>query len=339
VTNGLVFTWAYAKSKNQLPNGTECRVAPHGLAFWNEDEVMQLRGGFFDAPEAGPRISEAVRKSGAFMMEAVITPQQTNKGREVEPIVMLGDSKDDANFIIGQRGFQLCVGWRVRAKSDKSKVAWQDVANIAPGGAHHLLVICEKDSATLYLDGRPKDLSGEIKAGLPGWKPQTLRFGALPDGSHPWRGLIERVAIYDRAFNREEALTNAKEAAAIIDAKAKPHSWEVMAKLVESSAPPTLQEIQPYKEALVRQLFDVQKVVEGDGALPKEIVVTQWAWLGGQAMPSQALKVGDVVKLTLHEMETHRGLSSLMVRDTLGSEFDAKQFFDAGEWDEPIEKQ
>ena len=89
----------------------------------------------------------------------------------------------------------------------------------------------------------------------------------------------------------------------------------------------------------MRQLYEVQNMLSGDGELPKEIVVTQWAWLGGQPMPSQALKVGDTVKLLLHEMETHRGLSALFVRDTLSSGFDAKQFFDAGEWDQPIAKQ
>src|SRR5699024_7452890 len=108
-TKGLAFAWSHGKANNRLPDGAECRLVPQGLAYWNEDEIMQLRGGWFDAPEAGPRISEACRKSGAFTVEAVITPQPKGRGREIEPILTLGGPGDDANLIIGQRGYQLCI--------------------------------------------------------------------------------------------------------------------------------------------------------------------------------------------------------------------------------------
>jgi hypothetical protein len=70
----------------------------------------------------------------------------------------------------------------------------------------------------------------------------------------------------------------------------------------------------------------------------KQIVVTHWAWLDGQAMPAQDLKVGDVVDLMLQPKEVHTEISSLFVRDDLGSGFDAEQYFDIGDWSRPIKK-
>lgn len=333
---GMLFAWNHAKAGLHLADGTESRVIPHGLAFWNLEQLMQLRGGWFDAPEAGPKISEACRKSEAFTVEAVFTPERKGGGHEMQTMLAIGNSAEDANLVIGQKGQQLGIGLRSPVVKG---FAWQEVMNIVPGTTHHLMVIFEKESVAVYLDGKGKDLSPELKTSLAGWKPQALGFGAMREGKHPWRGTLERVAIYDRALSREDAIASSRSASLMLESRTKPREWTVMAKLVEASAPPTLQEIQPYKEALVRQLYEVKDVLGGSGELPKEVVVTQWAWLGGQIMPAQALKVGDVVKLTLHEMEVHRELASLFVKDTLGSGFDAKQCYDAGEWDEPLPKQ
>jgi hypothetical protein len=113
----------------------------------------------------------------------------------------------------------------------------------------------------------------------------------------------------------------------------------VVGRLAENTRAPSLTDIQPYKEALVRRLFELEKNLSGDGTLPKRIAVTQWAWLGGVAMPTQSLKVGDQVRLTLHESESHPELKQLVVKDDLIEGLAARQFHDASEWDEPVRKE
>lgn len=334
-SQGLQFAWSHAKAGLRLPGGIECRLAPHEVAFWNADQVMQLRGGWFEARDAGPRISAACQKADAFTVEALITPQPLGRVREYQPIVTLGDSSKDANLIIAQKEYAICFGLRRKGQ----EIAWHEVSNVTPNTEHHLMVTSEKEGVTVYLDGKPKEVSPAVKiTTLADWKPQGLHFGSHGEGTPSWRGLIERVAFYSRAFSREEAMEAAKNAQTMLDARAQPGEWTVLAKLVESSPPPSLEEIQPYQEALVRQLYEVKEVLGGPGPVPKEIVVNQWVWLGGHAMPAQSLKNGDTVKLTLHEIEAHHELRALFTKDSLSGGFDAKQYYDASEWDEPLEK-
>jgi hypothetical protein len=107
---------------------------------------------------------------------------------------------------------------------------------------------------------------------------------------------------------------------------------------VEASPTPTLQEFQPYKEALVRHLYEVIETREGPSLNGQQISVSQWSWLGAQPLPSQSLKAGDTVVLTLHREKDHPELQSLYAKDTLINALTADTYHDAGGWDKAVEK-
>ena len=212
----------------------------------------------------------------------------------------------------------------------------QRLATVEVGKPMHVLLTREPSGkTTVYINRRS---AGVFTSGdsINDWKPGMLRFGSVRESEHTWRGQIERVAVYSRALRPAEAESHARVAYRSIHERTVHRRWNVECRLVETSDLPGLQEIQPYKEGLIRRLFEVKRNLSGDGLLPPRIVVTQWVWLGGRPMPAQDLKVGDMVILTLEEPQAHPELHSLYVKDQLTEDFDALQLIDVSELDEPV---
>ncbi len=334
--DGMLFVWENLKGRTSLPDGTPCEVTPSGLAFWSEAGAMKLRGGWFDAPRIGGIITEACRKSGEMMVEMIVTPQPGPFDAQLHPIVTLANDDGVRNFTIGQKGTRLHLQVRTTEGGADDVTDEAQLAGLEDGKPHHLVIGYRKDKVTIWIDGSEVWNRSRIKGTLENWEPGRLRFGATLKGEHPWRGLIDRVVIYDHLLP-DQQITQHSNSSIVAESHREPlKSWKVVARLVEASPVPTLQEFQPYTEALTRHLYEVLKVKEG-GPLPdKQIAVSQWVWLGSQALDAQRLKVGDVVELTIHREENHPELKSLFVKDDLIEGLAAERYHDAGDWDAKV---
>jgi len=322
-----VFAWRDRNDKT--PEVAEARVEAHGKAYWDENGIMKLRGGYFEAIGAAETVANATREKEEIAVEFVITPQPGPAGvtQDFQAILSIGSGTGSDDLVIGQKGLEL---W-LKSTGDQEKIG--QLINSVP---NH--VILWHDQGTVYTSvvGPNTWQKDPLAIDLRTWQPDRLVFGAQLSGANPWRGMLERIMIYNTTFSRKQAVQHAE--AALVQRSPVP-TKALRLKLLEASAVPTLKEIQPYREALMRHLYEtVETSTSGQKVEPKQIVVTHWAWLDGQAMPAQDLKVGDVVDLMLQPKEVHTEISSLFVRDDLGSGFDAEQYFDIGDWSRPIKK-
>ncbi|MEZ0390468.1 MAG: LamG-like jellyroll fold domain-containing protein, partial [Verrucomicrobium sp.] len=337
---GLVFVWENVKGLTKLPNGNPCTVVPQGLAFWDERGAMKLRGGWFDAPEAGELVSSECRKTHEVSLELVLTPQGNIKDKEDRRILSLANNHLERNLMIGQRGPRLFLWMRTPENGPGGNLEETFLAVVQKDYPHHLVMAYGKDKLTVFVDGQQVYARNRIKGDFSNWEQMKMRFGASMEGTHSWRGMIERVLIFNRKLSDEEVSQHANSSIVMSGKRLPMKEAVVMARLVKASPVPPLQEFQPYTEALVRNLYEITEVVEGGGNGPtqldlkprQQVTVTQWSWMGAQALASQSLKVGDVQQLRLHRSEDHRELESLFVKDSLNADFDAEALHDAGEW-------
>lgn len=338
---GLVFVWEQVRGLTKLPNGNPCTVVPHGVAFWDQRGAMKLRGGWFDAPEAGELVSSECRKTHEVSLEMVITPQGNVKEKEDRRILTLANNDQERNLTIIQRGPRLFLWMRTPANGPAGDVEETSLAVVQKGYPHHLVLAYGKDKLTVYVDGQAAWTRNRITGDFSNWESMKMRLGASSEGKQPWRGEIERVLIYNRKLSDEEVAQHANSSIVMSGQRLPVKEGVVWAKLVEMSPTPTLQEFQPYTEALVSHLYEVTELVEGAGDLGvkvgDQIVVSQWSWMGAQPLPAQKLQLGQTLKLRLQRPEDHPELGSLFVKEGLSSGFDAPTFHDVGDWDAALE--
>jgi hypothetical protein len=88
------------------------------------------------------------------------------------------------------------------------------------------------------------------------------------------------------------------------------------AELIKLSKVPTLQEISPYREALVVGEYRVKHVVEGE-LKTQTVRVAHWALLDGAARTPASRKPGWSGRINLETFEANPQLKSLFLSDTL----------------------
>ena len=330
-TNGLCLQWKNQKTANALPGGVEGRLQMHGKAFWSEHGAMQLRGGWFDAPDAGPQITETSCQSDVLTLDMVLTPEPLPRATTA-PGVILSLSGSTGAIILSQRGEMLFlnVSHTIGGMKKQTKI---ELSALVSGSAQHISLRIQGGRVVLYCDGKEASSDPFSVGTVSTLKLDKVRFGAAVDGSSAWRGKIERVLIFGSALKREEVQRHYNAMQKEITARPPMKEWVVRARLAEATKGPTLQEIQPYREALVRQIYDVEKIERGSDPLPGQIAVTQWYWMGGQPMPAQSLKAGDTVLLKLHQSENHQEIGQLFTKDDLITGMTAPRFHDASDWD------
>jgi hypothetical protein len=330
---GMMFVWENTKGRTRLPNGNPCEVRPHGLAFCNEHGAMKLRGGWFDAPDAGELVSSSCMKSHEVTVEMIVTPQPLAQGKELHRIITLANSDDERNLTIGQRGSDLVLWLRTPQNGPAGNAEESHLATVDSNQPHHIVVAYKQDKLTVWVNGTKVHNRNRIRGDFSNWENMKLRFGASAEGKQPWRGLIDRVVIYDRCLSDTEIAQHSNSSIVAESKRNPPQAWKVVAKLVETSPVPKLQEFQPYKEALLRHCYEILEVKEGEPLPDKRVAVSHWAWLDAQPLPGQKLKLGDVVEMTLHREEAHEELKALFVKDELIEGLTAERFLDASDWD------
>ena len=102
---------------------------------------------------------------------------------------------------------------------------------------------------------------------------------------------------------------------------------EVQAKLVAKSKLPDPGQMAPYRNALVVNEYEVEKVLKGTYA-DKTIRVVQWGMLDLKPTPLAAQEPGTSVKLVLETFIDHDELVPEPISDTLKEDFDLKLYTD-----------
>jgi hypothetical protein len=124
-----------------------------------------------------------------------------------------------------------------------------------------------------------------------------------------------------------EAAANARAYLELMAEREPVEQIELRAKLLARSHVPTLDEIVPYREALVMYEYRVLEVVGGE--LGDETVrVAHWAMLSGRQLPIVEQDVGEEDRLTLEPFDRNPQVENTYLSDTLELRLDLPVYLD-----------
>ncbi|MCC5830756.1 MAG: hypothetical protein JJU36_15020 [Phycisphaeraceae bacterium] len=323
--DGLVFLWQHASAANLAPDTRgdgqrSFEIDRGGQAVFDAVGRLLLQGGHADFRDAGAIISESIRRSNAFSIE--LTFRAANRtARGPARIITLSNGASDRNFTIGQERDQLVM--RLRTTSTNSN-GMPDIrlGQVTPGVDQHLLVTWRDGELNAWLDGEHVQRVSR-NGTLANWADYALRLGDELNGDRAWPGWIDRIAIHSRAMSSDEANIAFVASRADRSRLPEPDRIIIQARVRAVSDQPTLERIQPYREALRLDEVEVERVIDGR-LTAQRLRIARWAILDGQTLDRP--RIGQRLTLAIEPFEAHTQLIATYLQDTLEDDFDVPRF-------------
>lgn len=325
---GLVFLWQRADAENRLSaKGASEVLEPQGLAWIDRHRGLALGGGSFAAkPESGQRLAEGLMAKHQMSLSLLVTPASL---QERGPIVAFSDGPRAGNFTLRQAGDRILLDLRT-SDSPKEGIS-AEVARLRSTSPTHLLVTFSPGRLESFLDGArqgasaaPTPLAGDF---FP-WRPRALAFGGAAKQPERWRGTLAEIAIWNRPLAGAEIAAEAARLRQLLQASPSAARIAVEVRLRGSSPAPTLQEISPYREALVVDEVEVVRQLSGPPIAASRLRVARWGILDGQTLvPPQA---GGTYRLVLEPFASQPQLTPHYLADKLPPGSDLTKYFDLG---------
>ncbi|HEY3963436.1 MAG TPA: LamG-like jellyroll fold domain-containing protein [Planctomycetaceae bacterium] len=321
--DGLVFLFQTADAPNQIagPDGKprSYSLSPRGRARWNHDQALVLTGGAFIVDGADEALLSACRKSQRLTLEAVIKPDRLNQTGPAR-IVTFSSSAGSRNFTLGQEKDKLIFRLRTPNAGENGVAPETQLAAIPTAGEPvHIAVTYRPGQMAAYMNGKEVYRGSNVLGDFSNWSAHHLLFGDEFNGDRDWAGTLEGIAIYDRELEAAEVQRNAAEYQRIIKARKAVPQIEVVAKLLAKSTVPTLDEVKPYRGAMMTCKYEVVQVVRGQ--LPeKQVLVSHWALLDGEPQEIASLRPGSERRFVLESSELNPQLQRFVCKDNFDSD-------------------
>jgi len=343
--NGLVFIWQNAKATNVIdwPRREYSRLAclpvyPRGSARLSHCGSMDVRGGAFavgDVWQAMRRCTQTNQATFELVFQPTHLRQTSKDGAAV--IAAFASSFGNFNLWIGQDADKLAFGIRTAQTGGRGSKFRRDITTLADASRRHLVLSYKSGRLLCVLDGKIAAEFDDIDGGL-NWEPNGLNFGDIGNGSAPWHGSIEYIAVYNRALGADEARANHEAVSAALEGRPDAPRADLTAKLKAISAIPTLKQTAPYRDALVAAEYAIEAAPAAGkaagafrGLAPGGVIrVLHWGMLNGQPTAIAGRKPGGVYALILEPGGFHPEMEQEYRSDTLPPDLGVPEFFDVG---------
>lgn len=281
----LAFVWESETAANQMQDidgrNRICRLYPKGKAKYTRFRGMDVTKGYFATRKLEAELVSDFRKKHAFTIEALIRSVGPEPGKN-SPIFSYQTTKGQTNVMLGQKGSQLII--KLNGQVDPEyKHAGYVLTRIEQGKDIHLAVTYQKGQLICYVNGKRVHrlkISGDR---LSSWLPGEIFVGKPDASGNKWRGNIEGVAFFSRALATDEIKEDADIYLSRVKKRKPVSRLKIEALLDETSPTPRLQDILPYRRALVVYSYTVKKIFQGN-LKARQILVAQWAILDGRAI-------------------------------------------------------
>jgi hypothetical protein len=329
--DGLIVMWESGDAPNLVldeDRGVEESVVlqAHGPARFDHDWALTPSGGRFTASrELANRLRWACQATNELTLEAVIVPQPSHRRRGV----ILGLAKGAKNFVLSQRGDALLMAIRVKSRGPDAAPEVR-LMELPPDRKSHIAVTYSAGRLTAFLDGEETYSTTDIQGGFFHWQTLPLTIGSDSSGRSTWHGSIEGIAIYNRVLPPEEIRDNAARYRRRLEARSEVPQWILRGQRTECSRVPSLEEIAPYRQALVVCEYRISKAVQGEYDAPTARVA-QWAIQDGERIALSSTGDEPTGRLILERFEDNPQLESLYLSETLAARPDLPLLYLVGE--------
>jgi hypothetical protein len=328
---GLAYAWRTADIAINLSDPRSSQQAISGIkrrhaARFDHNSALVLDGGACLALDADQRLLEACKASNELTIEATIKPANVTQGGPAR-IVTFSTDPTHRDFTLGQEKDHLILRLRTPQTGENGVSPELSLCAVKAGRTVHVAITYAEGRVVCYLDGEQVEESRAIHGNFSNWSTQHLLFGDEWSGERDWSGTLEGVAIFSRALSSDEVKRDCEAYLRIRAARPKVDRTEVEAALVSLSKVPTLQEILPYREALVVAEYRVNKILRGK--LEQHIIrVAHWALLDGTPAGAPSRHPDWTGRLTLERFDQNPQLKSLFMSETLKDDFAAVLYYD-----------
>ena len=285
--------------------------AARGRALPGSAFEMVCDGGSFLARDAGKWIGTKLATAPDFAVEATIVP---SLGRPEAPATVLSYGE---SFALRQQGAGLSMTF-----------GGGDAVELFPveaGKPVHVLISCGGKEWTAYRDGK-KAAAGTMPATRASWAQADLVMGSQADGSQPWRGRMEAVAIFPVALTAENAASQAEAAAELRAGRPNVTPLRFSGTLVRQASTSSLEDIRPYSRSLTAAEYKVDAVLSGDWKEPT-ITVLHWMIMDGKRLPLADRKPGTAVELSVRPLAQQPQLEGSRRDELPDTDLDAELFY------------
>ena len=291
---------------------------PRGFARRNAFGALDVSAGGYMIEQMGSLLADYLERTQAFTLMASVT-------------CFDGDIADEARIIslsVGERGMKLVQrGAQIMFRTEG--MDGNRVCEALPGERRHIGITYADRTLHYVVNGlliAAETLDEKIS--IP--NAATLSFGEVAQSmSSRWNGIIEGVAVYDRALTLEElAALDKAEKTRIAEREPIPQ-LRVRAVLRDKSHVPTPQELSPYTQSLAVFLYEVREVLSGQYE-EEQLHVAHWCVLDRDALPYKDTKIGSEHVLLLEPFEVHPYLESEPISTDVVEDFSLLWFYDAG---------
>ncbi len=176
-----------------------------GQVRFDEAGRLDLAGGAFHLPAAEGPLVEACRQSQEFSLEIVLAPTELLQYRTAR-IATFSRTDKSRNFTLAQDGRWLLFQVHTSEADDDDR-QFLRLGQIPDSTWRHVIVSFLPGRLVAYINGKPSGERTDLAGDLTVWREggSKLLLGSEADGGRPWKGRIDRLAIYSRFIDAPEA--------------------------------------------------------------------------------------------------------------------------------------
>jgi len=297
-----------------------------GTARLDGHHAMLTDGGAYIVEGVNDALLEACRTTNELTVEALIQSHQADQ-RGPARIVSFSNDSQRRNFTLGQERDQLIFRLRTTRNGENGMNRQPQLGKLPTDRLTHVVVTYSPGNMTAYIDGKKVLETDEVQGDFSNWSDQQLMIGDEYRDDRDWHGRVEHVAIYNKALTADQVAQSYAKVTETIEARPTLTEWTVKGKLVAVSEIPTLEQINPYREALVVAEYERADGKVGEDGKPIRFRVAHWAILDAKPQSITNAKPGQQHDLTLQMFEQNPQLESLFISDTLELNLDLPMLY------------
>jgi hypothetical protein len=184
----------------QSGNFRDTPLETTGAAVKTDRGTLFLDGGSFRSSDAGGDVMQSVQASGELSLEVALVPRATQD--DASGIVLSLGQPEGPHIELRQDGGWLLL--RVTAVSDGEPVELR-LGELLPGKRSHIIVAGRPGNLVGYVNGSQTAGKSDALLTADKWTAGPLSIGASVEGDEPWRGEVERLAIFAHFMDADEA--------------------------------------------------------------------------------------------------------------------------------------
>ncbi|MEZ6128297.1 MAG: DUF1592 domain-containing protein [Planctomycetaceae bacterium] len=196
------------KDRSQTGQPLNLNIADAGAVKRSDGKLQLMKSTVIRSQKPPEQLINAIRASGELSIEAWVEPQDTRQSGPARIVTLSGDA-NQRNFTIGQDNDKIEFRLRTTRTSVNGIPSLATPNRSLSAKLTHIVATHAKSGRTrIYINGK-RVAEQQIAGDLSNWD-TSFRFGLGNElnGSRPWLGTLQRVAVYSRELSSEDVTKN-----------------------------------------------------------------------------------------------------------------------------------